>query len=130
LAVLIDTSVAVRLRDGDPEVMALLDQVRGRAMLSIVSRVELEGGVYREPAKAELMRKRLDLMLVGLEQLDFGEAEAEAYGRIVAALGFSRRQVADRMIAATAIVAGAVLVTSNARDFRDVPDLRVEDLPV
>jgi predicted nucleic acid-binding protein len=92
-----------------------------------VSRVELEGGVYKDPAEAVTRRQRLDRMLLGTEVLPFGIREADAYGAIVAACGFSRARILDRMIAATAITAGVPLATLNPRDFGDIPDLKMED---
>ena len=56
---------------------------------------------------------------------EFGKAEAVAYGQIVAQIGYSRRKVIDRMIAAQAIVIGATLVTLNPDDFSDIPDLNL-----
>ena len=91
--------------------------------ISIVTRVELEGGVYREPALAEARRTRLDLMLPGLPSVVFDDEAAEAYGQILHSTGFSRRRILDRMIAAQAIVHRATLVTRNGADFRDVPGL-------
>ena len=96
-------------------------------MLSVVTRVELEGGVYKDPARAELLRARLDPILAAYEVLPFGGKEAAVYADIVEACGFSRTRILDRMIAATAIVAGATLVTLNPRDFINVPGLMVED---
>lgn len=124
---LLDTSVAILLRDGDPATLNRIDALVGRPLISVISRVELEGGVYREPARSALLRQRLDTMLAGLDQLDFQDEQAVAYGQIVAALGYSRRQVAGRMIAAQAIVAQAMLVTLNPRDFAEIPGLTVED---
>ena len=104
--------------------MATLD---GPLLLSIVSRVELEGGVHRVPADMAVRRSRLDAMLAHLPILAFDDAAADAYGRIVAATGYSRRLVLDRMIAAHALVTGATLLTANGRDFRTIPGLVVQD---
>jgi tRNA(fMet)-specific endonuclease VapC len=99
----------------------------GVSLLSIVSRVELEGGVYKVPSEAMARRERLDAMLAGVEVLPFSTVEAEAYGVILATCGFSRSRILDRMIAATAMAAGVPLATLNPRDFGDIPNLRMED---
>ena len=127
MRVLFDTSVAILFRDGDPHILERAYARETRPLLSIISRVELEGGVYRDAEESALLRDRLDLMLAGLDQLPFGDDEAVAYGKIVAACGYSRRLITDRMIAAQAIVAGAALATLNARDFQGIPDLTLED---
>lgn len=115
------------MRDGDPAALARLAEFDSPALLSIISRVELESGVYRDPRQAPILRPRLDRMLETLVELPFAEVEARAYGRIVESCGFSRPRLTDRLIAATAIVARATLVTLNARDFIDIPGLRLED---
>lgn len=94
-------------------------------LLSIVTRVELEGGVYREPAYAMVRRARLDAMLSAIPTLAFDNLAAQTYANIVASAGYSRRKLLDRMIAAQALAHRATLVTMNARDFADVPGLAV-----
>jgi len=121
--VLIDTNVAILVRDGDEVAAARVEGLSDPIFLSVISRVELEGGVYRDQSTAGLLRPRVDRMLEALVELPFGTAEAVAYGGIVEACGFSRTRLADRMIAATALVARVPLLTNNPRDFRDVPGL-------
>lgn len=125
MAYLLDTSVAIGVRDGDPAVTAKLGALEGAVMLSIITRVELEGGVYREPAESGLRRARLDAILDVLPVLAFDEHAADAYRTIVEAVGYSRRKLLDRMIAAQALVHRAAVVTQNSADFRDVPGLEV-----
>jgi predicted nucleic acid-binding protein len=123
VAYVLDTSVAIHLRDGDPVVTERIAALNGAILLSIISRVELEGGVYREPSRASIRRSRLDAMLRVLPVLDFDSEAADAYRMIVEAAGYSRRKIVDRMIAAQALAHQATLVTLNADDFRDIPGL-------
>ena len=107
---------------GDPTVTQQVAALEG-AVLSVVTRVELEGGVYREPAQAPIRRARLDAMLSAIPALAFDDLAAKTYGAIVASAGYSRRKLLDRMIAAQALVHRATLVTFNPDDFSDVPGL-------
>ena len=50
---------------------------------------------------------------------------ADAYRQIVEVVGYSRRELLGRMIAARALVHRATLVTLKASDFRDVPGLEL-----
>ena len=97
--------------------------LEGAVLISVVTRVELEGGVYREPAQAPIRRARLDAMLSAIPALAFDDLAAKTYGAIVASAGYSRRKLLDRMIAAQALVHRATLVTFNPDDFSDVPGL-------
>ncbi len=123
MAVLLDTSVVIPLRDGDDTVRCRLNDLSGPILVSIVTVVELEGGV--DEADVDLRRQRLDVVLEPMNVLPFGPVEAGVYGDVVRRLGYSRRKVLDRMIAAQAIVAGASIITLNAADFRDIPGLKL-----
>jgi predicted nucleic acid-binding protein len=125
VAFVLDTNVAIHLRDGDGAITARVAALDGAVLMSVVTRVELEGGVYREPAQAAIRRARLDVVLAAIPTLAFDAAAADAYGHIVAHAGYSRRKLLDRMIAAQALVHRATLVTLNADDFSDVPGLRL-----
>lgn len=97
----------------------------GLAVISIITHVELEGGIYARPDLTGTRRASLDILLETLEVLPFEERALRAYSNIVAACGYSRPRILDRMIAATALVHDLTLITSNGDDFRDVPGLKL-----
>ena len=123
MAFLLDTDVAIHLRDGDPLITGKVGVLDDAVLMSIVTRVELEGGVYRDPAYARVRRARLDAILAAIPTVAFDDSAADAYGAIVASAGYSRRKLLDRMIAAQALVHRSTLVTINAGDYADVPGL-------
>lgn len=123
---LLDTSVAILLRDAKSDADRRLAALDSIPALPIVSQVELEGGVYAKPQLTAKRRRALDAMLAIFPVLPFDADCVVAYREIVETVGFSRRKVADRMIAATALVHGLTLITLNAKDFRDVPGLDLE----
>ncbi len=124
-AYLLDTNVLINLRDGAADVVAKLGALDGPVLMSIVSRVELEGGVYRDPSWIDVRRARLAALLLSIPALSFDGAEADAYRAIVESAGYSRRKLLDRMIAAQALAHRATLVTQNGADFRDIPGLQL-----
>ena len=69
MAFLLDTNVAIHLRDGDPTTTQKVAALQSTILMSIVTRVELEGGVYRELAHASVRRARLDAMPVSYTHL-------------------------------------------------------------
>ncbi len=123
---LLDTSVVIRLRDGDDDALQLYAALPSPPSLSIIGRIELENGVVRVPGLAAPRRLALDALLGALTVLDFNAACADSYRAIIETIGYSRSRVADRMIAATALANGLGLITANAKDFRDIPGLRLE----
>ena len=58
--VLLDTNVAIHLRDGDPLITQKVAALEGAVLISIVTRVELEGRVYRKSAHTPIRRARLE----------------------------------------------------------------------
>ena len=54
MACLLDTNVAIHLRDGDPEITDRVAALDDAVLISIITRVELEGGVLREPVHASM----------------------------------------------------------------------------
>lgn len=126
---LLDTSVAILLRDSDSEADLRLRALDSLPVLSIVTQVELEGGVVAKPGLTGKRRAAVDILLAALPVLPFDDDCVAAYRQIVETAGFSRRKVIDRMIAATALVHSSSLITLNRSDFADVPDLKLEVWP-
>jgi tRNA(fMet)-specific endonuclease VapC len=125
MAYLTDTHIAIHLRDGDPTVTDRVAALDDAVLMSIVTRVKLGGGVHREPLHAALRRARLDTMLAAISTLALDDLAADTCAAIVAAAGCSRRRLPGRMIAAQAIVHRAMLVTFDADDFQDIPQLQL-----
>lgn len=125
---LLDTRVLIPFRDGDISIAEFVDGLGESILMSVVSQVELEGGVYRDASTAEARQFRLTLLLRGIQVLAFTRNEAKTYGQIVAEACYSRQKTPDRMIAAQALVAVATLVTLNPEDFSDIPNLKVHTL--
>ncbi len=126
MAVLLDTSIAIHLRDETANIGDLTANLTSQAFLSAISRVELEGGVAAIAELSSLRRAKLDVLLAELDVIEFTDEMAEAYGQIVTQSGYSRRKIIDRMIAATALVADLTLITANGDDFADIDGLKLE----
>jgi predicted nucleic acid-binding protein len=101
-----------------------------KLVLSVISLVELEGGVRRDPSQSAVRRERLNGLLQTVEVLPFTVEISEIYGNVIEQLGFSRPHIIDRMIAAHALHASAALATSNIRDFSGIGGLLIEDWSV
>ena len=124
---LIDTNIAILLIEGDGATLQRVDALPEAPLLSVVSTVELEAGLYEYGKEDVDLRRRLNLLLDRLEEVPFTSHEVASYGAIVARLGFSRRMIIDRMIAATALSQRATILTAKPRDFRNIHGLTVED---
>jgi predicted nucleic acid-binding protein len=124
---MLDTSVAILLRDGHAAAIERLARSRGTLLLSVISLVELEGGIRRDPSQAMVRRERMNGVLQSIEVLPFAERVVPIYGELVEQLGFSRPPIIDRMIAAHALQASAGIATTNVRHFSGIAGLYVED---
>lgn len=127
MSYLLDTSVLIAVRDAVRVIEDKVGMLEGPLQMSIISLVELEGGVYRTPAQTVARRLAVDLFVETFQVLEFGLDEARCYATLVSTAGYSRRKLIDRMIAAQAIVAKATLITLNGKDFSDLPSLTYLD---
>ena len=108
--------VAARLSEISPEEVAI----------SSMTLAELLYGALcaSNPTASELaVRRFIEVIRI----LAFGRAAASIHGRIRHATRQKTIGPNDLVIAATALAAGAVLVTANRREFDRVPGLVVED---
>lgn len=96
--------------------------------MSVLTVVELEGGVADARPGRVTRREGVDTMIELLRVLPFGAPEAARSGKIVQELGFSRSKIVDRMIAAQALSVRATVATLNLRDFKSIAGIRLEDL--
>ena len=120
LRYLLDTNLCTYLLSGrSPElVQRVADQPSGSLGVSAITLGEIMVGAGPEAAASSELASMIDELPV----MPFDDAAAKAYG----ALPF-RRGSFDRLIAAHALSLGLALVTNNERDFKDVPDLRIEN---
>lgn len=127
--IFIDSDVAIALRDNDRETKRQLAEIGRVPVISVVTRIELENGVNREPPAANHRRRLLDRFLETITVELFTPADILAYGAIVYDLGYDRRTTLDRLIAAQAMSRDARLITRNRRDFERIQGLRLEVWP-
>ena len=127
MAFMLDTSIAIHARDSNAPVLDKLNRYDGVALLSALSLAELQRGLYKNSVDTAIRQRRLILFLEQVSVLAFDAVAAEAYGQIIAALGWVKGRDFDRMIAAHAISTQSTLVTANEKDFRDVPGLKLEN---
>jgi tRNA(fMet)-specific endonuclease VapC len=127
---MLDTDSCIALIKRKPAKMLdkLTSHAPGDVGLSTVTLAELRFGVAKS-AQKETNGRALDEFILPLEIADFGEAAADAYGEVRAALEKAGTPIGplDTQIGAHALSLSAVLVTHNAREFRRIPGLAVED---
>lgn len=125
--IFIDTNIAIALRDGCVATIGRVADLPMRPVLSMMSRIELENGVVRDPTSAHDRRRRLDTLLRRLRVELFTEADFIVYRSLIERAGVDRHITVDRMIAAQAMARDALLITRNGSDFRSVEGLRLEE---
>ena len=108
----LDTNICIYLiRKHPPEIAKKFNEFRkGEIAISSITWAELCCGITKDGAPY------VKALLNELEVAPFGLEEGEMYGRLTE-LFPNRRANLDRMIAAHAITAGAILVTNNQADF-------------
>ncbi len=95
--------------------------------VSIITAAELRYGCIKKGSSR--LTAQIDAILEGVQILALDLPADAEYGAIRCGLEAAGHPIGpnDLLIAAHAQAAGAVLVTANAREFRRVPGLRVEN---
>lgn len=126
---MLDTNICIHLIQRHPlQVLQRLGALKqGEALMSVVTYAELRAGLEMQQRNRDHDEKVLALLVQRIPVLPFTETAAEQFGILRAAIRDRRRDALDRLIAAHAIAAGAVLVTNNEADFRDYPGLQLEN---
>ncbi len=118
---LLDTNSLVYLAENLSEPLArrVEDCEIGEVVTSAVVYAEFARGIdWSQPNATDTVERFFQSIPV----LDFDQKAARAY----ADLPFCRAAF-DRLIAAHALALGLTLVTANVKDFRDIPDLKMEN---
>ena len=127
---LLDTNACIRILNGtSPSLVDHLHTVhRSLVRLSSVVKAELLYGARKSTRIAENLRV-LERFFDTIASLPFDDRCAEEYGLLRVELERAGTPIGpnDLMIAATARVHRAILVTHNVREFSRVADLRTED---
>ena len=116
--------------DGHDLVLDKFSAHDGEILISVLSVAELQRGIYKYRLHTAIRRARMEVLLRNIPILPFEHVAAEMYGQIIARCGWAKGRDFDRMIAAHAMACGAVLVTANVGDFRDIPGLAWENWAV
>lgn len=126
---LLDTDTCIfAIKQNASVLERLLSKRRSDVALSVVTEAELRTGAATSTAPKKTLA-RLESFLAPLQILELSSEDAIAYARIRARLEGEGRPIGplDTLIAGHAVSRGLVLVTSNEREFRRVPKLKVEN---
>ena len=119
---LIDTDVLIWAFRGNERASDFLDDQQGFA-ISIVTYMELMQGA-RNLAEMRLIRKTLRFWETEIVQIDETISSRAAFLVEEYALSHSM-EMADALIASSALSTGEVLMTANDKHYRFIPDLEV-----
>jgi tRNA(fMet)-specific endonuclease VapC len=131
VGILIDTGVFIRWERDGGSVSFDKWSAHGEPAISVITQSELMVGVHRANT-LERRDKRLQFVqsiITNVAVLPVDSRIAEVHARIIAMLSQSGATIGphDNWIAATAITYDYDLLTTNAAEFRRVPELRVID---
>ena len=124
IKLLLDTNILIDHLRGDPSATALLQDVeagRVRASISVITEAE----VLASRALTSRQLREIDALLSILPKLAITSRVARTAARFRRTYGI---ELADALIAATAAVAHATLVTRNLKHFRVVKELHLHPL--
>lgn len=126
---MLDTNICVYLiKCHPPKILRRLEALaQGSTVMSVVTYAELRAGLEKQTSDRAHDERVLQALTNRIPVLSLDKAAAESYGVLRAAVRERSRDAMDRLIAAHAISAGLTLVTNNEADFKDYPELRVEN---
>lgn len=126
---LLDTNVVSNAvhRRSDVVAKRLLNVDTNQLKVSSITYGEVQFGLAQRPDSKKLAEAIADFF-IEIEVLSWTDLTAQTYGRLRAVMRSAGKALEplDMLIAAHALEAGAVLVSSDSA-FRHVPDLTVED---
>ena len=127
---LLDTDTFVYIRRGRPEkARARFRRLQvGEAVMSVITYGELIYGIAKKKVGPEPVLRLEELTQI-VQVIPLMPETATVYGAIRAALSAKGEMIGgnDLWIAAHALASKLVLVTNNEREFRRVPDLKIEN---
>ena len=130
MKLMLDTNICIYLIKQQPltVIKRFLSQPVGEIGISSITAAELAYGVSKS-RHASKNRHALEQFLAPLEVAAFDQAAAWSYGRLRAQLEAKGTPIGsmDVLIAAHALSLGVRLVSNNLKEFRRVPDLRLEN---
>jgi tRNA(fMet)-specific endonuclease VapC len=125
---MLDTNICIYVMRNQPiATRERFDALRERLCMSSVTLGELSFGVAKSARRHE-NEARLASLRQLLPALAFGEAAAEHYGDMRAAVEAAGRPIGlhDLQIGAHARSLGLTIVTNNTREFERMPGVKVE----
>jgi tRNA(fMet)-specific endonuclease VapC len=127
---LLDTDTFVYIRRGRPEkARARFRRLQvGEAVMSVITYGELIYGIAKKKVGPEPFLRLEELTQI-VRVIPLMPETATVYGAIRAGLSARGEMIGgnDLWIAAHAVASKLVLVTNNEREFRRVPDLKIEN---
>ena len=127
---MLDTNICIYIIKKNPEgVIKRLRRTRiSQVGISSITLSELEYGVAKS-SRPDQNQFALTQFLAPLEILPYDDEAAQRYGRLRAFLEDQGTPIGslDLLIAAHALSIGCILVTNNEKEFRRVPNLRIDN---
>jgi len=127
---LLHTNVLSDFVRGEQSVMARLRQeAPPQVAVSVVTEMEVEYGLARNPNLAPRVREAMRMLLNTISVLPFEREDARVAAQLRASLNTQGTPIGayDVLLAACALRRGLKIVTHNAREFARVGGLGLED---
>jgi len=127
---LLDTNVLSDFSRGEPAVMARLRrEAPPQLAVSVVTEMEVECGLARNPNLAPRVREAMRMLLNTISVLPFEREDARVAAQLRASLNSQGTPIGayDLLLASCALRRGLKIVTHDAREFVRVGGLGLED---